>query len=127
MPRNILLVEPNYKNKFPPVALMKFSTYHKRRGDNVVFFKGEIKSFILERIADKCVAKLSLIEPTINWNAKRGVIIDFIRTKKREYYDKLALSGLENELLLDNWVFIIVIISGKNGILGQKKGSGIEF
>lgn len=104
MSRNILLVEPNYKNKFPPVALMKFSTYHKRRGDNVVFFKGDIKTFILERIANKCVAKLTLIEPAINWNAKRDVIIDFIRTKKKEYYDKLEIGGLENEFLLDNWV-----------------------
>ena len=104
MSRNILLVEPNYKNKFPPVALMKFSTYHKRRGDNVVFFKGDIKTFILERIANKCVAKLTLIEPSVNWNAKRDVIIDFIRTKKKEYYDKLEIGGLENEFLLDNWV-----------------------
>ena len=104
MPRNILLVEPNYKNKFPPVALMKFSTYHKRRGDNVLFFKGDIKSFILERIANKCIDKMTLIEPKINWDAKRDIIIDFIRTKKSEFYDKLELSGLENELLLENWI-----------------------
>ena len=104
MARNVLLVEPNYKNKFPPIALMKLSTYHKRRGDNVVFFKGEIKTFILERIADKCVDKLSLVEPKVNWNSKRDAIIDFIRTKKSEYYDKIEIAGLENELLLDNWI-----------------------
>ena len=104
MSRNILLVEPNYKNKFPPVALMKLSTYHKRRGDNVVFYKGEIKLFVLERIADKCVAKLSLIDSSINWNSKRDLIIDFIKTKKHEYYDKLGLSGSENEALLKDWI-----------------------
>ena len=104
MARNVLLVEPNYKNKFPPIALMKLSTYHKRRGDNVVFFKGEIKTLILERIANKCVAKLTLVEPNINWNSKRDAIIDFIRTKKREYYDKIEVDGLENEQLLDNWI-----------------------
>ncbi len=104
MARNILLVEPNYKNKFPPIALMKFSTYHKRRGDNVVFFKGEIKTFILERIADKCVAKMSFVEPTINWNAKKDVIIDFIKTRKKEFLDKIEIAGLENELLLGNWL-----------------------
>jgi hypothetical protein len=79
MSRNILLVEPNYRNKFPPVALMKFSTYHKRRGDNVVFYKGEIKSFIIERIADKCIEKLTLVEQDFNWRTKRDVIINFHR------------------------------------------------
>jgi len=40
MSRNILLVEPNYQTKFPPLGLMKISTYHKMLGDNVKFIKG---------------------------------------------------------------------------------------
>ena len=48
MKRNILLVEPNYKNKFPPIGLMKLATYFKSLGDHVVFYKGDIKDFILE-------------------------------------------------------------------------------
>ncbi|MCL2227069.1 MAG: hypothetical protein FWB97_05515 [Oscillospiraceae bacterium] len=40
MPR-ILLVEPDYKNKYPPIALMKLATYHRGRGDIVEFYKGE--------------------------------------------------------------------------------------
>jgi len=36
----ILLVEPGYKNKYPPMSLMKISTYHKNRGDKVRFYKG---------------------------------------------------------------------------------------
>lgn len=38
---NILLIEPNYSNKYPPLGLMKISTYHKLKGDTVVFCKGE--------------------------------------------------------------------------------------
>jgi hypothetical protein len=40
MDRNILLVEPDFKIKFPPLGLMKISAYHKRLGDNVTFVKG---------------------------------------------------------------------------------------
>lgn len=38
--RRILLVEPAYKNKYPPMGLMKISTYHKNLGDEVHFVKG---------------------------------------------------------------------------------------
>lgn len=40
----MLLVEPDYKNKFPPLGLLKISTYHKMRGDNVIFYKGFLKN-----------------------------------------------------------------------------------
>ena len=40
MARNILLVEPGYETKFPPMGLMKISTYHKKQGDRVRFIKG---------------------------------------------------------------------------------------
>ena len=36
----VLLVEPNYKNKYPPMGLIKISTYHKMLGDEVRFVKG---------------------------------------------------------------------------------------
>ena len=38
--RNVLLVEPQYRNKYPPLGLMKISAYHKLRGDYVEFVKG---------------------------------------------------------------------------------------
>lgn len=38
--RRILLVEPGYKNKYPPMGLMKISRYHKILGDEVTFVKG---------------------------------------------------------------------------------------
>ena len=41
--KNILLIEPGYKNKYPPLGLMKIAQYHGPRGkrDNVRFIKGE--------------------------------------------------------------------------------------
>lgn len=37
----ILLVEPDYNNKYPPIGLMKLATYHKNKGDYVEFYKGK--------------------------------------------------------------------------------------
>ena len=41
--KNILLVEPAYRNKYPPLGLMKIAQYHGPNGkkDNVRFVKGE--------------------------------------------------------------------------------------
>ena len=40
--KNILLIEPGYKNKYPPLGLMKIAQYHGPNGkkDNVRFIKG---------------------------------------------------------------------------------------
>lgn len=49
----VLLVEPGYKNKYPPMGLMKISTYHKMLGDEVHFVKGidpKIEREIWDRI-----------------------------------------------------------------------------
>ena len=49
----VLLVEPNYKNKYPPMGLMKISTYHKMLDDEVHFVKGynaQIDAEVWDRI-----------------------------------------------------------------------------
>lgn len=47
--RNILLIEPGYKNKYPPLGLMKIAQYHGPQGkqDNVKFIKGEDLTVLL--------------------------------------------------------------------------------
>lgn len=37
----VLLVEPDYKNKFPPIGLMKIASYHRGKKDYVEFYKGK--------------------------------------------------------------------------------------
>ncbi|OAN48317.1 radical SAM protein [Magnetospirillum moscoviense] len=48
--KNILLIEPGYRNKYPPLGLMKIAAYHGADGkqDNVRFIKGEDKSVLGE-------------------------------------------------------------------------------
>ena len=44
--KRILLIEPGYKNKYPPLGLMKIAQYHGKLGqkDRVHFTKGIHKS-----------------------------------------------------------------------------------
>jgi len=46
----ILLVEPDYKSKFPPLGLLKIGTFHKDQGDEVVFVRGLTEPGYWDRI-----------------------------------------------------------------------------
>lgn len=83
---------------------MKLSTYHKLLGDNVVFYKGEFKDFLYERITNKCVAKLEEIEPSENWNFKKHYIYDYIKTRKAEFIDMMQLDQYATKELIYNWL-----------------------
>lgn len=40
MPKQILLVEPTYYTRFPPIGLLKLSSYHKKKGDTTEYIRG---------------------------------------------------------------------------------------
>lgn len=68
----ILLVEPNYKNKYPPIGLMKISTYFKLKGDFVEFHKGllpknEVKEFDKVMITTLFTFDFDMCIQTINY------------------------------------------------------------
>ena len=91
--RKVLLIEPNYSNKFPPIGLMKIATYHRNLGNwDVVFYKGDLKAFVIEQIADKCIADFQKTDDSIDWFLRRDIIIEAIKTGRKEFIEKLALN-----------------------------------
>ena len=57
MNRKVLLIEPNYKNKYPPMGLMKIATYYRRCNDDVRFFKGDLKKFAAQLLCEEFCAE----------------------------------------------------------------------
>ena len=67
--RKILLVEPNYKNKYPPMGLMKIATYYRRLGDDVTFFKGDLKELVLNNTYEALLKQLYANDNSIFWKS----------------------------------------------------------
>jgi len=82
MKRRVLLLEPNYRNKYPPMGLMKLAMYHRLQDDDVVFYKGDLRTFELSQIAEEAVIRLSSVDSAIGWRSYTPEIKDYIRYGK---------------------------------------------
>lgn len=99
--KKVLLIEPNYSNKYPPIGLMKISTYYKNRGGwDVVFFKGDLKQFVIDSIADKCIADFCFIDSSYNWCLKKDEIVEYIRTRKSIAIENISIDSSEMKIIL---------------------------
>lgn len=99
--KKVLLIEPNYSNKYPPIGLMKIASYYKMIGGwDVTFFKGDLKQFVIESIADKCIEELSIIDDSIDWFLRKEAITRFIQTRKLVDLESIKLEESELDLLL---------------------------
>lgn len=100
--RKVLLIEPNYSNKFPPIGLMKLATYHRNLGNwEVVFYKGDLSLFVIDRITDRCIAELQLIDNSIDWSIRKDKIFEYIRTRKRDVLESIGIDDSVFSLLLN--------------------------
>ncbi len=99
MNRKVLLVEPNYKNKYPPMGLMKLATYYRMVGDDVRFYKGDMTSLAVELICEDLINHLSIIFPEIFWKKYFPTLFNFIKLGK---YSTLEVDPIfEDEIILD--------------------------
>lgn len=99
--KKVLLIEPNYANKFPPIGLMKLSTYYKNLGNwDVVFYKGDLKTFVIERITEKCVDMFNTIDKSIDWSLKKDKIFEYIKTRKKELISEIGIDSSDFSILL---------------------------
>ena len=104
MIRKVLLIEPNYKNKFPPIGLMKMATYFRMRGDDVIFFKGELKEFLLDWLTSLCINKFVAIDDTINWRLRGDKIKQYIKRGQKSDFSAIGLYESQYEVLLYPWI-----------------------
>ena len=98
MNRKILLIEPNYKNKYPPMGLMKLSTYYKMCGDEVRFYKGNLKDFAVTLICEDLVNHLTNIFSEVKWKIHYPCLFEFIKYGKSS---KMEADIFNNELVFD--------------------------
>ena len=79
MNRKVLLVEPNYKNKYPPMGLMKIATYFRDSGDDVRFFKGNLQDLVLDLDVEDLLDNLKQMNSSVNWRKYKQVLVKYFR------------------------------------------------
>jgi hypothetical protein len=68
---------------------MKIATYHRMLGDNVTFYKGSIKKFILQKVVSDCLERLYTIDGSFGWKKQKDLIEKYIQTKQSKILNKI--------------------------------------
>ena len=101
LPRELLLIEPGYPNKYPPLGLMKLAAYHGSRGqrDNVTFIKGENPD-ILRRAWDRVYVTTLF---TFEWK-RTAAAIDFAIQAAGNQPERVFVGGIAASLMHDSFL-----------------------
>lgn len=125
MAKKVLLIEPDYKNKYPPLGLMKISTFHKRKGHNVVFYKGcspKLKKETWDRIYISTLF-------TFYWNKTIKTIKFYsegVKDPSNIFVGGVMATLLKSEIQKEANVTVIEGLLNKEGKLGYKNDDEID-
>jgi len=96
---HILLLEPSYRNKYPPLGLMKIASYHRSRGDTVRFVKGEDRSVMVKAWDRVYVTTLFSFE----WK-RTSEAIDFAIRATNNQPERVFVGGIAASLMNEEFV-----------------------
>ncbi len=99
--KKILLIEPGYRNKYPPLGLMKIAQYHgpRGKGDAVRFIKGQDFS-VLESHWDRIYVTTLF---SFEWD-RIGQSIDFALAVAGGCADKVFVGGIAASLMQEKFL-----------------------
>ena len=99
-PKRVLLIEPSYKNKYPPLGLMKLAAYHgpSGRGDHVQFIKADNHEATLEHWDRIYVTTLF----TFEWK-RTAAAIDLAIRASHGNRDRVFVGGIAASLMRDQF------------------------
>ncbi len=99
--RHILLIEPGYPNKYPPLGLMKLAAYHgpDGRGDHVRFVKG-VTPEILGQAWDRVYVTTLF---SFEWS-RTAIAIDFAIQAAGHQPERVFVGGIAASLMHDEFV-----------------------
>lgn len=122
MQQDILLLEPAYKNKYPPMGLMKISYFHKHiHHDNVRFAKGKLPEAFKDKKYDRVYVTTLF---TFEWeNTKKALEYALSVVKEGgKVYTGGILATLMPELIAEHFPTVI----NNTGLLNKKGTLGLD-
>ena len=138
--KNILLIEPGYPNKYPPLGLMKIAAYHSQQGHRVRFVKGIEPLFpVLDGVPDRVYVTTLF---SFEWR-RTAAAIDFAVQAAAGQKERVFVGGIAATLMRDAFLdvpewhgirFIAGLLDGPpgealqlaNSEFGRRTGTPIE-
>lgn len=119
---DILLLEPGYSNKYPPIGLMKISYFHKYiHGDYVRFAKGKLPEAFKDKKWDRVYVTTLF---TFEWEKTKEALeyaLSVVKDKNQVYTGGI-LATLMPELIAENFP----TVKNNIGLLDKKGTLGLE-